>query len=382
MSLALLLPLGLAALASLIVPLLIHLIRRPEQEIIDFAALRWLSQSLRPRRRLRLDDLWLLLTRLVLLCLLALLLATPVLKGEWRGPRHVIVVSSDASLAAAHERIVDEKAEWVWLTPGFPTVETSIQRIVQPQASLLRELDASLSRDDQLTIVVADQFAGLDAQRMALVHPVEWIEVAAAPTSPAPALPPVAAVLAIRSDAAVASSGLRYIRAATSVWKTPERNQWQVDDQPASVPLPSKLDALIWMDGKLPEPVLAWVRQGGRALVVDSPIGHGIPLWRDQQGDTIASEEALGAGHVIHLRGPLVPAHLPDLLDADFPNQLQRLLLPVGKPSDRTYSREVKPERIDRPYAEKVTPLATLLGLLIAVVFLIERVLATRRRMA
>ncbi len=382
MSLALLLPLGLAALASLIVPLLIHLIRRPEQEIIDFAALRWLRQSQRPRRRLRFDDLWLLLTRLVLLCLLALLLAVPVLKGEWRGRRHVVAVSTDASLAAAKERILDQNAHWVWLMPGFPAVDGSITRTDQPQASLLRELDASLFKDDQLTVVVADQFAGLDAQRIVLGHPVEWIEVVAAPTPSETARQPVAAVVAIRSDAAVASSGLRYIRAATSVWKTPEGNQWKVDDQPASVPLPSQLDALIWMGGPLPEAVLAWVKQGGRALVVDGPMGHGSPLWRDQQGDTIASDEPLGAGHVIHLRGPLTPAHLPDLLDADFPNQLHRLLLPARKPSDRAYSREVKPALIDRPGAERVTVLSTLLGLLIAAVFLVERVLATRRRTA
>lgn len=382
MSLALLLPLGLAALASLIVPLLIHLIRRPEQEIIDFAALRWLRQSLRPRRRLNLDDLWLLLTRLVLLCLLALLLAVPVLKGEWRGPRHVIAVSADADLAAARTRILNNNADWVWLMPGFPSIDRSIQRSGQPQASLLRELDASLSREDQLTVVVADQFAGLDAQRITLGHPAEWIEVAAASTPSATELPPMAHVLAIRSDATVASTGLSYIRAAASVWKTPEGNKWQIDDRPAVAPLPTKLDALIWMDGAVPQSVLEWVKNGGRALVVDDPLGHGSPLWRDQQGDTIASDEAVGAGHVIHLRGPLTPAHLPDLLDADFPYHLQRLLLPPRKPSDRAHSREVRPAQIDRPDAEKVSPLDRLLGLLIAVIFLIERVLATRRRMA
>ncbi len=380
MSLALLLPLGLAALAALVVPLLIHLIRRSEQEILDFAAMRWLRESLRPRRRLRFDDLWLLLTRILLLCLIALLLAVPVLKGEWGGPRHVIAVSGEADLAVARARIADNDATWLWLAAGFPSADTPIARGNPPQASMLRELDASLSEGDQLTVVVAGQLSGLDAQRMALAHPVDWLEVAAAPYSPEPAHESVAAVVAIRSDPAVPSSGLRYVRAATSVWKNTEENKWQVDDQPASTRLPVKLDALIWMSDAMPDAVLSWIRQGGRALTVEDPLSRGHPIWLDQQGEIIASDEAVGAGHLIRLRGPLTPANLPNLLDADFPHRLQTLLLPAARPSDRAYSREVKPVLITRTAAERVTSLSSVLGLLIALAFLIERILATRRR--
>ena len=44
MSLALLLPAGLAALAALLLPLLVHLARRSEQRPTVFAALQWLRQ--------------------------------------------------------------------------------------------------------------------------------------------------------------------------------------------------------------------------------------------------------------------------------------------------------------------------------------------------
>ena len=47
----LLLPLGLAALGTILVPLLLHLARRTEQRPTDFAALRWLRQKPRPRHR-------------------------------------------------------------------------------------------------------------------------------------------------------------------------------------------------------------------------------------------------------------------------------------------------------------------------------------------
>ena len=56
MSLAFLLPAGLAALAALVVPLLLHLARRYEQTPTDFAALRWLRQKPKPRHRIRFDE--------------------------------------------------------------------------------------------------------------------------------------------------------------------------------------------------------------------------------------------------------------------------------------------------------------------------------------
>ena len=70
-------PAGLAALAALLLPLLIHLARRDQQQLIDFAALRWLAAKPRPRHRIRFDEWPLLLVRLLLLALLAGLLARP-----------------------------------------------------------------------------------------------------------------------------------------------------------------------------------------------------------------------------------------------------------------------------------------------------------------
>ena len=63
MSLAWLYPAGFAALATLLLPLLIHLARRDQQAPLDFAALRWLRNDPRPRRRLRFDERLLLVLR-------------------------------------------------------------------------------------------------------------------------------------------------------------------------------------------------------------------------------------------------------------------------------------------------------------------------------
>ncbi len=82
MSLGLLAPLGLAALAALLLPLLVHLSRSEEQVPTDFAALRWLAAKFRPRQRLRFEEIVLLVLRLLLVAALALLLARPVLLGS------------------------------------------------------------------------------------------------------------------------------------------------------------------------------------------------------------------------------------------------------------------------------------------------------------
>ena len=77
----LLAPLGLAALAALIIPLVIHIRRRTEEVPLDFAALRWLDILTRPRSRIRFEEWLLLALRLLLVALLGLLLARPALPG-------------------------------------------------------------------------------------------------------------------------------------------------------------------------------------------------------------------------------------------------------------------------------------------------------------
>ncbi len=71
MGFGLLAPAALAALVALLLPLLLHLARRDATRPTPFAALRWLRERPRPRRRLRFDDWPLLLVRLLLLALLA-----------------------------------------------------------------------------------------------------------------------------------------------------------------------------------------------------------------------------------------------------------------------------------------------------------------------
>ena len=380
MSIALLLPLGLIALAGLIVPLLIHLIRQSDNQVIDFPALRWLRESVRPRRRLQFEDLWLLLARLLLVGLAALLVSMPILKGSWRGAQHWIAVVPGVDIDAARVKVTDAKAEWHWLANGFPAIDKPAAAGSSSISSLLRELDAELPNEDTLSVIVPAEVHGLDAERIVVSRAIDWIVSPSPPQSELPAKR-TEHVLALR-HASANDEGLRYIRAAVAAWESDDSEHWTIDDQASAVALPLATDALIWLGAPLPDSIVAWVGEGGRVLLIDDASAQGRVLWRDDGGTVLASDESVGNGHRIHLRGPLTAAALPALLDADFPTRLQALVKSALSPPSRADAQEVEPRHSADPLPRftQTTDLAAWLGLLIGFVFLIERWLATRRR--
>src|SRR2546430_14773191 len=74
-------PIYLGALALGAIPILIHLIRRRRVRIVPWAAWEFLLQSKRKnRRRLRLEQLILLLLRILIVCLVVLAFCRPLLR--------------------------------------------------------------------------------------------------------------------------------------------------------------------------------------------------------------------------------------------------------------------------------------------------------------
>ncbi len=382
MSISLLMPLGLIALAGLIVPLLIHLVRQSDNRVIDFPALRWLRESVRPRRRLRFEDLGLLLARLLLVALAALLVSMPVLNGLRRGARHWIAVVPGVDVSLAQRQVSDAQAEWHWLAAGFPAIDEPVPADIPAFSSLVRELDAELADADALSVIMPADVQGLDAQRIIVGRSIDWIVLPAQPAAAPPARP-AEPVLAVRHQSEN-DEGLRYIRAAVAAWDAHDSTRWSIDDQAATAALPSATAALIWLGAPLPDSIDAWIDKGGRALVVDDASAQGSVAWRDDSGAVLAIDEVRGNGHLVHLRGPLTTAALPALLDADFPMRLQALLTPALAPPSRADAGEIKPRLSAAPLPRfpQSTELAGWIGLLIAFVFLIERWLATRRRVS
>ncbi|HEY5805197.1 MAG TPA: BatA domain-containing protein [Lysobacter sp.] len=384
MSLAFLLPAGLAALAALLLPLLIHLARRSEQRPIQFAALRWLRQKPKPRHRIRFDEWLLLALRLLLLVLLALLLAQPVLLGG-ASEAPWIAVAPGVDLQQARAVPAPENARRHWLAPGFPSLDEAAPATAASVTSLLRELDAGLPAGAALTVLVPEQLDGVDAQLPALSHRVEWrvvpgsMPAATARTAVVPFAP------AMRY-APQREPALRYLRAAQTAWKGDDAGKASAADiAPGPQPLPAATKQLIWIaPGPLPAPVDVWVRAGGTALLDSeatlAPVPAMTVLWRDAAGMPLVEGTAWGKGRVMRFTRALAPQSMPALLEPDFPQRVRALFDPPQPAPARVLAATHAPLTGGPAFPQSPRDLQPWLVLLIALLFIGERWLATGAR--
>lgn len=385
MNLALLLPAALAALAALALPLLIHLARRSEQRPTDFAALRWLRQKAKPRHRIRFDEWPLLLTRLLLLALLALWLAKPVLFGSASdAPWLVAVPGVDA--AGLRAAIGGHDGPRRWLAPGFPELEQAPPAGAVPIASLLRQLDAELPASARLTVLIPEHLSGADAQRPLLARAVDWRVLPGAMPAGEPRRAP-APILSVRY-APDRAPALRYLRAAAIAWQASGTGQSpRFSAAPVTRPLPADARQLVWLaPGALPAPILRWIENGGTALLdaqTQAPDTAAMSVrWRDADGAALAEGAALGRGRVLRFTRPLQPAAMPSLLDADFPQRLRALFEPAPAPPSRVAARDYAPLTGAAAYPLPPRDLQPWLALLIGLALLGERWLASRTNRA
>lgn len=386
MNLALLLPAALAALAALALPLLIHLARRSEQRPTDFAALRWLRQKAKPRHRIRFDEWPLLLSRLLLLTLIALWLAKPVLFGR-AGETSWVVAVPGVELTQLRTAIKDDGVRQRWLAPGFPELSQAPPAGTVPIASLLRQLDAELPATAKLTVFVPEQLSGADAQRPVLSRVVDWRVLPGAMPVAEPPRAQVPLTLSVRY-APDRESAVRYLRAAAAAWlpsATAPANNFSA--APTTQPLPPDTRHLVWLaPGALPQSVLQWIESGGTALLdaqAEAPTGDAMSVrWRDADGTALVEGAALGRGHVLRFTRPLQPAEMPSLLEADFPQRLRALFESPPPAPTRVAARDYAPLTGGAAYPLPPRDLQPWLALLIALVLLAERWLASRANRA
>lgn len=381
MSLAFLLPAGLAALAALLLPLLIHLARRSEQRPIQFAALRWLRQKPKPRHRIRFDEWLLLALRLLLLIALALLLARPVIVGgASEAPWIAVVPGVDLKQARAVQAA--DNTRWHWLAPGFPSLDEPAPTVTASVTSLLRELDAGLPDGVALTVLVPEQLAGADAQLPALSHRVQW-RVLPGTMPAASAQPPAAAFAPSIRYAPQRETAMRYVRAAQAAWKGSATVA--SDQAPLTQPLPANTRQLIWLaPGPLPAEIDTWIREGGVALLDQGTTLANLPattvLWRDASGAPLVEGAAYGKGRVMRFTRELAPQAMPVLLDPDFPQRLRSLFDPPRVAPTRVLAATHEPLTGGPEFPQSPRDLQPWLVLLIALLFLGERWLATGAR--
>ncbi len=382
MSLAFLVPAALAALATLLLPLLIHLARRSEQRPTQFAALRWLRQKPKPRHRIRFDEWLLLALRLLLVLLLALLLARPTLHGGQSDAPYVAIVPG-VDVAQARKLVTTPDARWHWLAPGYPTVDA-----VPPTSnaasvtSLLRELDASLPPAVPLTVVAPTQLQGADGQRVMLSRRIDWRVLPGAMPGGA-AVIERAPAFAVR-HAPSRETALRYLRAMHVAWQ-PSGAVVTLDEAPLSQPLKATTRQLAWLaPGPVPAEVREWVRAGGTVLLdAQATFDGGGPmsaLWLDDAGTPLVEGAAFGSGRVLRFGQALSPQAMPQLLDGTFPRRLRALLMPPAAPPSRVLAQAHAPVAGGATFPVLPRDLQPWLALLIALVFLVERWFASGAR--
>jgi len=382
---ALLVPGALAALAALLIPLLIHLSRRSEQRPTDFAALRWISAQLRPRRKLVFQEIPLLLLRLLLLIALALFLAKPV-SMQTASPTKWVVVVPGADMNAVKDSVSNKKSEWHWLAPGFPDFEEKPVIANLNIGSLLRELDAQLPATTSLTLIVPEHISGLDGERIRLSRKVDWKIVPGA----MPAVPAIETKtpirLAIRYDDAHADASI-YFRAVQLTWqhdqKASERDS--LDAANISTILKPGRNALVWLaTGELPSEIRDWVNKGGTIIVSKETrapeMKPGVPVWRNEQGRVLLRAAPMGQGRILQWQQALKPEAMPELLDAGFPAYLQAVLESAPSAPTRALATSQTPLSGAKIFAEAPASLQTWIALLIAILFLLERWLANAPR--
>ncbi|WP_296721044.1 BatA domain-containing protein [Erythrobacter sp.] len=372
----LMVPLGLAALAALAVPLLIHLRRRTEEVPLEFAAMRWLDARPRPRRKLQFDELLLLALRLLLIALLALLLARPAVLG-WEDESPRIIAAAGVDPAAARE-VAGPDTDVRWIAPGFPELDTAAPTVRAQTSSLIRQFDAELPPGAPLTILVPPVLDGVDAERLRLTRKVTW-RIVENGTPTAPSAAPTAPVLSVRHPEGQ-DSAVRYFRAAAQAWSDKPRF-----DAGTGTALPPRASVLVWLQpGPVPQAVTDWISEGGTALL-GSTAEIAMPaasqaLWSDAMGRTLVEGGPLGAGRIMRFTLPLVPAQMPNVLAPGFAATLRDLVAEPASPPARVSAAAFAPATGAAPYALPPRELLAWLGVLIALAFLAERLLATRRR--
>lgn len=76
-------PWMLLGLMGIAIPILVHLLSRRKQDVVDWGAMQFLEPSPRERRTLWIENFWLLLLRVGLIALLAIALARPWFQSTW-----------------------------------------------------------------------------------------------------------------------------------------------------------------------------------------------------------------------------------------------------------------------------------------------------------
>lgn len=374
MNLSLLLPLGLAALVALAIPLLLHLNRRQQQRAVLFAAWRYVAAPARPQRRLRLEQWPLLLLRLLLLAAVALLLAQPYRQGYGSDAQDWVVVVPGVEASAARARLPSADAQWRWLLPDFPALDERAAGIddARDVASLLRELDSELDPAVKLHVIVPSTVHGLDGGEIALSRAVDWLAVDVAPGAPPQTAAKAPQRISLRGEAPVET----YLRAAVAAWNDGDAPRFRLERDDLAAATTADTALVFLLSGEPDAALLRWVENGGTLLLARAAAADFQPLLGQRDGEAALQWRALGRGRLVAFAAEPTPAQLPLLLDAQFPSLLLSALQAPAAAPDRASAAALQPHSGAVRSGAGLHDLSSPLALLIAALVCAERLLS------
>ncbi|HIQ22715.1 MAG TPA: VWA domain-containing protein, partial [Planctomycetes bacterium] len=221
-------PLMLIGLTGLALPILAHLISKKKYDVVHWGAMQFLELGRNARRRLRLEELLLLLVRMGLVALLVIALARPWVAGGWL-TRYVSKQDRDVVF------VIDGSYSMGWQGEG----KTPHEAAVQWARDFLEELKtgdtvALIDARDRPRAVIEFPTSDLDAVRAALDELPAPAGTANLPEAIAKAIQILARTSNLVREVIVLSDG------QALSWRADDENLWlRIDDlrqQPAVLP--------------------------------------------------------------------------------------------------------------------------------------------------
>ena len=355
-------PLGLAALATLLVPILIHLARRKPRRAVLVGTLRHLPHAAAPQRaRSRIVEPWLLALRVLILALLSFVVAEAFVSAA-------LPPAARRSLLVLPAGIPDDSLRRL-VPAGDSLLAAGLEVHRLPMADLwseLAELDGRLPNGSSMA-VMAPWMLRVAGARPALGSAVILHRFEAPPQRAEAQTSPRTLHVRIVADSSTRVAARRHRAAFRAVAElrgdslalgdAPERNGW-----------------IVWLPDSAPPPdVLADIRAGGTLLL--PAVGDNGTL----SARSIEAEPA-GRGRILTaaaIGNPAVDAAFPELIAGIWPDPAS---LALAEPAVRRVSTsQLQPAAA--PVTPPVAPRTSLGGMLLGIafaLFLVERWLAHR----